>query len=234
MPPGFEYEQASYAQGYRYVVGIDEAGRGCWAGPVVAAAVMLPPAAAQQPDLLAQINDSKQLRPAQRDTSYALLRALTPHIGVGVVPPDLIDLLGIVPATRLAMTTALLALPGPVEALLIDALTLPGLSLPQQALIRGDACSYSIAAASIIAKVSRDRMMATAEAAYPGYGFGAHKGYGTAAHRRALNRLGPCPLHRHSYRPVQDFTPADTADATGPTEALWYTESSTTPETTQG
>jgi ribonuclease HII len=195
---------------------------------VVAAAVVLPPTIAQQPDLLAQINDSKQLSPAQRDASYGLLRALTPHIGVGIVPPDLIDLLGIVPATRLAMTTALLALPGPIEALLIDALTLPGLSLPQQALIRGDACSYSIAAASIIAKVSRDRLMATAEAAHPGYGFAAHKGYGTAAHRRALARLGPCALHRHSFRPIQDCA-GDGPD--GPAEALWYTESNATPET---
>jgi ribonuclease HII len=221
MPPGFDYEQTCYAQGYRYVAGIDEAGRGCWAGPVVAAAVVLPPAAMQQPDLLAQINDSKQLSPAQREASYALLRALTPQIGVGVVPPDLIDLLGIVPATRLAMTTALLALPVAVEALLIDALVLPGLSLPQQALIRGDSCSYSIAAASIIAKVSRDRMMATAEAAFPGYGFAAHKGYGTATHRRALARLGPCALHRHSFRPIAACASAAPG---GPAEALWYTE----------
>lgn len=230
MPPGFEHEQASYAQGYRHVAGLDEAGRGCWAGPVVAAAVVLPPTIAQQPDLLAQINDSKQLSPAQRDASYMLLRTLTSQIGVGIVPPDLIDLLGIVPATRLAMTTALLALPGPVEALLIDALTLPGLSLPQQALIRGDACSYSIAAASIIAKVSRDRLMATAAAAYPGYGFAAHKGYGTAAHRRALARLGPCALHRHSFRPIQECA-GDWPD--GPAEALWYTGSNATPETLQ-
>jgi len=230
MSPGFEHEQAAYAQGYRHIAGIDEAGRGCWAGPVVAAAVVLPPTIAQQPDLLAQINDSKQLSPAQREASYALLRALTPHIGVGVVPPDLIDLLGIVPATRLAMITALLALPGPVEALLIDALALPGLSLPQQALIRGDACSYSIAAASIIAKVSRDRMMATAEAAFPGYGFAAHKGYGTATHRRALARLGPCALHRYSYRPVQERV---SSQPDGSAEALWYTGNNTSPEPIQ-
>jgi ribonuclease HII len=231
MAPGFEHEQDCAAQGSRHIAGIDEAGRGCWAGPVVAAAVVLPPAAAEQPALLAQINDSKQLSAAQRDASYTLLRKLTPQIGVGVVPPYIIDLLGIVPATRLAMITALLALPGPVDALLIDALTLPGLSLPQHALIRGDACSYSIAAASIIAKVSRDRLMATAEHAFPGYGFAAHKGYGTAAHRRALAQLGPCMLHRHSFRPVLACAGAAPTRAT---EAPWYTGNDAQPDRVLG
>jgi ribonuclease HII len=118
------------------------------------------------------------------------------------VPAYLIDAFGIVPATRLAMTTALLALSCPVDALLIDALPLPALSLPQQALVKGDATSYSIAAASIIAKVSRDRLLITADRAYPGYGFAAHKGYGTAVHRRALRTLGPCALHRMTFQPV--------------------------------
>jgi ribonuclease HII len=123
-------------------------------------------------------------------------------VGVGVVPAAIIDGFGIIYATRLAMTIALLRLALPADALLIDALALPTLSLPQHVLIKGDAASYSIAAASIIAKVTRDRLMVAADAAFPGYGFAAHKGYGTAAHRRALAQYGPCPLHRRTFRPL--------------------------------
>jgi ribonuclease HII len=128
-------------------------------------------------------------------------------VGSGIVPAYLIDALGIVSATRLAMTVALLALSCRVDALLIDALPLPALSLPQTVLIRGDSRSLSIAAASIVAKVTRDRLMTTAEQVYPGYGFAAHKGYGTAAHQRALHRSGPCALHRMTFRPLLPYVP---------------------------
>jgi ribonuclease HII len=221
MAPGSAYEQEFFQQGYDSIAGLDEAGRGCWAGPVVAAAVVLPPAVLQQPDMLAFINDSKALSAVQRDASFAHIQNLATGIGTGIVPAYLIDTLGIVPATRLAMTIALVSLACRVDALLIDALTLPGLSLPQQAIIRGDALAYSIAAASIIAKVTRDRLMIAADNTCPGYGFAAHKGYGTATHRQALDALGPCHLHRMSFRPVMNCigTPCDTA---------WYTGGDTT------
>jgi ribonuclease HII len=206
MAPGNAYEQALFQQGHSSVAGLDEAGRGCWAGPVVAAAVVLPPGVLQQPDMLNVINDSKALSAAQRETSAAHIQNIALGIGTGIVPAYLIDTLGIVPATRLAMTIALVSLACRVDALLIDALSLPGLSLPQQAIIRGDALAYSIAAASIVAKVARDRLMIAADHVCPGYGFAAHKGYGTAAHRRALDALGPCHLHRMSFRPVMNCT----------------------------
>lgn len=201
MAPGIEYEQALYASGYERVAGIDEAGRGCWAGPVVAAAVVMPPAVLCA-GTVPPVNDSKVLTTAQREHACRQIYATAEGVGVGTVPAYLIDALGIVPATRLAMTIALLSLPGKVDALLIDALRLDVLSLPQQALIKGDALAYSIAAASIVAKVTRDRLMIAADRAYPGYGFARHKGYGTAIHRRALQTLGTCALHRRTFQPV--------------------------------
>jgi len=202
MPPTTEHERALLAQGYTRIAGLDEAGRGCWAGPVVAAAVVLSDTALQRPELLAGVDDSKQLTPAMRAQRYAQVRAAALGVGIGIVPAYLIDAFGIVPATRLAMLTALLQLPFLPDAALIDALRLPELTLRQEALIKGDARSLSIAAASIVAKVTRDRLMETAHRAYPVYGFAAHKGYGTVAHRRALARHGPCPLHRRSFAPL--------------------------------
>jgi ribonuclease HII len=205
MPPSLEFEQEWQASGYHAVAGVDEAGRGCWAGPVVAAAVVLSDAVYTCPDLADGIDDSKLLRAEQRAVGAARLRELAAGIGVGMVPAYLIDAYGIVPATRLAMMTALLSLPIPVDAVLVDAVTLPGLRMPQQALIRGDARSLSIAAASVIAKVLRDQHMTTVDQAWPGYGFAAHKGYGTAVHQQALARLGPCTVHRRTFRPVLKF-----------------------------
>jgi ribonuclease HII len=202
MTPTLEHELEFLALGAGRIAGVDEAGRGCWAGPVVAAAVVLGPAALAQPGLLAGVDDSKQLSAVERERGYALVLALAESVGVGIVPAFLIDAYGIVPATRLAMVSAVLQLPRPPEALLIDAVPLPELALPQAALIKGDARSLSIAAASVVAKVTRDRLMATADRAYPAYGFGAHKGYGTAAHQRALARHGPCPLHRRTFAPL--------------------------------
>lgn len=182
--------------------GIDEAGRGCWAGPVVAAAVVLAPEVLADPSCLVGVDDSKQLSAERREQALELVLAHAVGIGVGIVPAFLIDAYGIVPATRLAMTVALLQLPCRPDSLLIDAVALPNIALPQRAIIRGDSASLSIAAASIVAKVTRDRLMHTADRAFPAYGFAAHKGYGTAAHRRALDRHGICPLHRRSFRPL--------------------------------
>lgn len=202
MPPTTEYEFALLSQGYARIAGVDEAGRGCWAGPVVAAAVVLSAAALAAPGLLAGVDDSKLMRPAERELAYARVLLAADGVGVGVVPAFLIDAYGILPATRLAMITAILQLPCAPQALLIDAVPLSQLSLPQAALIKGDARSLSIAAASVVAKVTRDRLMRTADLAYPAYGFSAHKGYGTAAHQLALARHGPCPLHRRTFAPL--------------------------------
>ncbi len=202
MSPTITHEQVWHARGYPNCAGIDEAGRGCWAGPVVAAAVVLAPAIFRHPDLLAGVNDSKQLDAATRRRLFTQIHHHALGVGVGIVPAYLIDAYGIVPATRLAMLSALLSLPCPVDALLIDALTLPDLTLPQEALIKGDARSLSIAAASVVAKVTRDQLMQTSDLAFPGYGFAAHKGYGTAAHQRALATHGPCALHRRTFQPL--------------------------------
>lgn len=202
MSPDLSIEQSLRARGYSTLAGIDEAGRGCWAGPVVAAAVVLAPIVYEQPHLLAAVNDSKQLSAMARERTFTTVQTYAQGIGIGIVPAFLIDAYGILPATRLAMTQALLALTCPVDALLIDAEHLPGLRLPQESLVRGDARSLSIAAASIIAKVTRDRLMRTADRCYPAYGFAVHKGYGTATHRRALAHYGPSPIHRYTFQPV--------------------------------
>lgn len=215
MPPTLEHEQALQAQGHLRVAGVDEAGRGCWAGPVVAAAVVLAPAVLSNPMLLAGVDDSKQLSASQREAALKCVLAFASEVGVGVVPAYLIDAYGIVGATRLAMLTAILQLPRGPSALLIDALPLPELPLPQLALVRGDARCLSIAAASVLAKVTRDRMMRTADMAYPRYGFSAHKGYGTPAHQQALARWGPCQLHRHSFAPLIALAEADEGPGQG-------------------
>jgi ribonuclease HII len=202
MPPTSEHEQALRAAGHQRIAGIDEAGRGCWAGPVVAAAVILPPVVLDDPAALEGVDDSKQLSAAARETGYTRVLALAEGFGVGIVPAYLIDAFGIIRATRLAMLIALLQLPRAPQALLIDAVPLPEAGLPYLALIKGDARSLSIAAASLVAKVTRDRLMRTAALAYPAYGFAAHKGYGTAIHQRALAQYGACPLHRHTFAPL--------------------------------
>lgn len=202
MTPTLEFEQALFSQGHACLAGIDEAGRGCWAGPVVAAAVVLGSEALSNPGLLCGVDDSKQLSPSARAEAYRLILSYAAGVGVGIVPAYLIDAYGIVPATRLAMTIGLLNLPGSVDGLLIDALPLPQLSLSQTVLIKGDSRSLSIAAASVIAKVTRDRLMTTLDRAYPDYGFAMHKGYGTAAHQEAIARHGLCVLHRHTFRPL--------------------------------
>ena len=199
--PDLSLEAAFWSQGYARVSGIDEAGRGPWAGPVVAAAVVLPPTSAIA-GRLAGVRDSKQLTPRQRERLYPLIQEAAAAWGVGVASAEEIDGLGILPATRLAMERAVMALALPPQALLIDAVRLPALSLPQHSLFHGDALCLSIAAASIIAKVTRDRLMVEMDALYPGYGFARHKGYGTRAHAQALESLGVCDTHRRSFAPI--------------------------------
>ncbi len=204
MPPSLEREKALWQAGMRLVAGLDEAGRGAWAGPVVAAAVILP-AFDELPAELRDVDDSKCLSPAQRQRLYHAVLRHAYAWGVGIVPAQEIDRLGIVPATRTAMELALDSLTCRPEAVLVDALRLPEVSCPQEAIIRGDQLCVSIAAASIVAKVTRDHWMTAAHAWLPAYGFAHHKGYGTAEHRSALQRYGPSPIHRLSYAPVAEL-----------------------------
>lgn len=202
MLPDVSCERRFREKGYRRIAGIDEAGRGCWAGPVVAAAVVLPSCVLAKPSLLTGINDSKALTERQRTLAYHQIFDTAEGVGVGIVPAFVIDGNGIVPATRIAMLTAVLSMPWPVDVLLIDSLTINGISIPQESLIRGDARCLSIAAASIIAKVTRDRLMETMDGVFPGYGFAKHKGYGTAFHQKAIEQFGLTTIHRRTFRPV--------------------------------
>ena len=205
MSPTVVEELKLLDAGHRRIAGVDEVGRGCWAGPVVAAAVVLPEAVLSEPDLLAGADDSKVLTACQRERLCARILEIADGWGVGAVPAHVIDTHGILAATRLAMQIALLRLPRPADALLIDAVQLEAWPCSQRALIRGDASSLSIAAASIVAKVARDRLMVGLSQHLPAYGFASHKGYGTAVHERALRAHGPSPQHRRSFRPLADF-----------------------------
>jgi ribonuclease HII len=197
--PDLSFERSLWAAGVSRVAGIDEAGRGPLAGPVAAAVVVLPPRA-EVAAQLAGIRDSKQMTPAQRLAACPRIRTVALAVAVGFAEAAEIDVLGILPATRLAACRALQALELPPEHLLLDYLFLPDLELPQTSLIKGDRRSLSIAAASVLAKTARDARLVRLDEEYPGYGFARHKGYGTAAHRAALRRLGPCPQHRMSFR----------------------------------
>jgi ribonuclease HII len=203
LRPDLREEMALYRRGYRLVAGLDEAGRGSWAGPVVAGAVILPLGNDVLEQALDGVRDSKQLNPSERERLYNVIQTEALAVGVGIVPPGQIDELGIVPATKEAMALAVARLPSIPDFLLVDFLGLPRLDYPQKSIVHGDALSLSIAAASIVAKVSRDRFMIELDSQYPGYGFASHKGYGTPQHRAALDRLGPSPIHRFSYAPVR-------------------------------
>jgi ribonuclease HII len=196
--PTLEYEMVLWASGIRLAAGIDEAGRGALAGPVAAAAVILPPEPALG-EALTGVRDSKQMTPAQRALWAGRIQAAALAWGVGMASHLEIDDLGIVAATYLAAHRALAALSQPPQHLLVDYFTLPDCELPQTGLVKGDARCLSIAAASVLAKTARDEWMCCLDREYPAYGFSAHKGYGTAAHRQALARLGPCPFHRTSF-----------------------------------
>ena len=201
--PSFIEEKMLEAQGYRYIAGIDEVGRGALAGPVVAAAVILP--CSMDTPWLNQVKDSKQLSPAKRELLFHYIYEVAISIGVGTIPHGVIDARGIVKATRLAMKQATDQLSPPAESLLIDYMCLPEVPLPQKGITNGDSLCFSIACASIIAKVTRDHLMVEFDGTYPGYGLAQHKGYGTKKHLACLHRLGPSSIHRQSFRPVRDI-----------------------------
>jgi len=196
--PDLHFEQALWEAGIQRVAGIDEAGRGALAGPVAAAAVILPP------DLPARalegVRDSKQMTPSQREYWAEQVRAYALAWAVGYATPQEIDRMGILPALYQAVRRALACLQPSPEFLLMDYLRLPECELPQTALVKGDQRALSIAAASVLAKTHRDALMRRWDARYPGYGFARHKGYGTSAHRQAIAALGPSPLHRRTFR----------------------------------
>ena len=200
--PSFTEEKMLEAQGYQYIAGIDEAGRGSLAGPVVAAAVILP--CHIDTPWLNQVRDSKQLSPTKREFLFHHIHEVAISIGIGIVPHKVIDAEGIIKATQLAMKLAIDQLSSPPEFLLIDYMRLPEVSLPQKGITNGDSLCFSIACASIMAKVSRDHLMRELDRTYPGYGLAQHKGYGTKGHLACLRRLGPSPIHRQSFKPVKD------------------------------
>lgn len=200
--PSFAEERKLEAQGYRLIAGVDESGRGPLAGPVVAAAVILPHRL--DTPWLVQVKDSKLLSPARREFLFHRIKEAAIAVGVGVISNDTIDTQGIVEATRLAMKIAVEMLSPAAEFLLIDYMRLPGVSLPHKGITNGDYLCFSIACASIVAKVTRDRLMLELDSVYPGYGLAQHKGYGTAGHLSCLYRLGPSPVHRRSFRPVME------------------------------
>jgi ribonuclease HII len=199
--PHFREEKALRARGYAFIAGIDEAGRGALMGPVVAAAVILP--AAVRGPWRSQVRDSKQLTAARRETLYESITASAVAWGVGAVSSEDIDAIGIAPATRRAMLAAIAALRQLPDYLLIDYFKLPETPLPQRGIVHGDSVCFSIACASIIAKVTRDHWVTDLDGRYPGYGFAGHKGYGTEDHLACLRRLGPCPVHRRTFQPVR-------------------------------
>ncbi|MCB9422713.1 MAG: ribonuclease HII [Ardenticatenaceae bacterium] len=203
--PTLELENEILARhGFVFIAGLDEAGRGALAGPVTAAAVILPLDDSQLLDSLAGVNDSKQLTAKTREHLFSRIMHHALAYGIASVPAAIIDKIGILPATKQAMVTAVSQLIPAAQYLLIDGrIRLKTLATPQQAIIRGDGKSLTIAAASILAKVTRDRLMIELDEQYPQYGFARHKGYGTAYHLAALEQYGPCPLHRHSFAPIK-------------------------------
>jgi ribonuclease HII len=204
LVPDLSEEYALLAAGHTCVAGIDEAGRGAWAGPVCAAAVVLPLDRPDLGDLLSGVCDSKQLSPARREALLPVIQGVAEAVGVGWASPAEVDEVGVVAATRQAMARAVAQLDGAVDALLVDHLRLPNLNLPQRSLPKADVHCLSVAAASIVAKVERDRLMTELEQEFPGYGFAQHKGYGTRQHRAALAQLGPSPIHRMSWQPLRE------------------------------
>ena len=202
-----QFERQAWESGVVRLAGVDEAGRGPLAGPVVAAALVFDRAFLETESYgrLQAIDDSKTLTESQREESYVLLTGSCPCVfGVGVADVAEIDRLNILRATHLAMARALNALSTLPDFALVDGLPVPGLPCPSRAIVGGDGQSLSIAAASIIAKVTRDRMMGELDTLYPGYQFSRHKGYGTKIHMESLFKLGPSPAHRRSFRPVQE------------------------------
>ncbi len=195
------YENQLREKGYRYIAGLDEAGRGPLAGPVVAGTVILPP---DTELVIPGVDDSKKLSSLRRGKLLEEIKEKAIAWAVGIVDVETIDQINILQATKKAMTQAVEGLRTAPEVLLIDAVELAQVSLPQQPLIHGDALSVSIAAASIVAKETRDAMMIALDSLYPEYGFASNKGYGSAQHIAALRKYGPCPIHRRTF--IKNFT----------------------------
>jgi len=195
------YEIQARLQGYAKVAGVDEAGRGPLAGPVVAAAVILP-----EDFDPAGVDDSKKLTPAKRDAMFERITAEALAFGVGIVDSEEIDKINILRATHLAMKLALDDLNTVYDYVLVDGLMVNGLGAPTLAIVKGDSKCVSIGAASIIAKVTRDRIMVDMDRLYPAYGFAKHKGYACKSHMEAIETNGPCPCHRMSFSPICERT----------------------------
>jgi ribonuclease HII len=195
---GLVFEEQAWESGFKFVAGLDEVGRGCLAGPVVAGACILDPTK----DLPKGLNDSKQLSPKQRDEIAGELKEICIAYAIGSVTPEDIDRINILEATKQAMRHAIDDLKPTADFLLIDALVLKGVPVPQKSIIKGDSISASIAAASILAKTFRDDLMHAYESEYPEYGFSEHVGYATKRHLDALRTHGPCPIHRKTFRGV--------------------------------
>jgi ribonuclease HII len=209
--PNLDHENELKSQGYELIAGIDEVGRGALAGPVVASAVILPHPA--NLPWLGLVRDSKELTSRKRESLFALISKEAVAVGIGIVPSQVIDSVNILKATKLAMMQAVEKLPQQPHFLIIDRVTLSQCPIPQRGITRGDKLCLSIACASIIAKVTRDRMMEEFDQIYPGYGFAQHKGYGTGRHMSCLQKLGPSPIHRLYFAPVRNII---TSQSSGP------------------
>jgi ribonuclease HII len=201
--PNLSFEEKLWKAGIKHIAGVDEAGRGALAGPVAAAAVILPPIASIL-ETLHGLDDSKQLSPVERTAWADNIRTEAAAWGIGFASHEEIDLWGIIPATRLAAHRAMEKFEFSAQHLLLDYLFLPDCDIPQTSLVKGDARSLSIAAASVLAKTARDALLIRLESEYPGYRFSAHKGYGTPQHLAALHQLGPSEVHRMSFAPLKD------------------------------
>lgn len=204
LQPTFAEEEALLAEGYRFIAGVDEVGCGAMAGPLFAAAVILPYPI--KTPWLKRVRDSKLLTPPAREELSEFIRDIAVATGVGEVSHEFIDSKGLTKARRRAMKLAIDQLLPHPQALLIDYFRIPEVKLPQKSVVNGDGLCFSIACASIIAKVARDHMMVELDKEYPGYGLAQHKGYCTEEHLACLHRLGPSPIHRRSFEPVRDAT----------------------------
>ena len=203
--PNLDIEQDVRSLNYKYIAGVDEVGRGPLAGPVVSAAVVLPHDLVGDEDWLSVINDSKKLSESKRQMAYEIISREAVSVAVGITNASTIDSVGILPATISSMFTALRGLEVSPDFVLFDFIPLKDCEYPYRTVVKGDTKSYSISAASIIAKVTRDELMKEADEQYPGYGFSGHKGYGTAKHLDAIKRLGPCEIHRRSFAPIKNY-----------------------------
>lgn len=194
------YEERAWVDGYRLIGGVDEVGRGSIAGPIVACAVILPKGIEIQ-----GIDDSKRLSPSKREALYEVIKKASISWGIGIIDPEDIDRMNILTATHKAILIAISHLNPSPDLLLVDGYPIPNCPIPQIAIKRGDRLSQSIAAASIVAKVTRDRLMKGYDEVYPGYGFSHNKGYPTTSHLEAILRYGICEIHRRSFRPIRSL-----------------------------